>query len=115
MTKHVIDAKNKPLGRVATQAAAILMGKNSPSFARNVAPEVEVEIINASKTAINEQKKIKKTYITHSGYPGGQKEEALGLLIARKGMVEVYRRAVEGMLPKNKLQSRMINRLTVTD
>jgi large subunit ribosomal protein L13 len=115
MTKHVIDAKNKKLGRIASQAAMILMGKDTASFAKNVAPEVEVEIVNASKTAIDEKKKLDKKYITHSGYPGGQKEESLGNLIERKGIVEVYKRAVYGMLPDNKLRSRMMTRLIITE
>lgn len=115
MKKHVIDAKNKKLGRVATQVAMILMGKDTPAFAKNVAPDVEVEIINASKTAIDEKKKLDKKYITHSGHPGGQKEEALGKLLDRKGIVEVYKRAVYGMLPDNKLRSRAMTKLTITE
>lgn len=113
--KHVIDAKNKKLGRVASEAATILMGKNTPAFAKNIAPDVEVEIINASKVDISEKKKTDKFYRTHSGYPGGQKEEKLGELIERRGMGEVFKRTVAGMLPKNKLQSRMLTRLTITD
>lgn len=115
MTKYVIDAKNKKLGRVATEAATILMGKNTAAFAKNKAPEVEVEIVNAKETAINEKKKLNKTYITYSGHPGGQKEEALGKLIERKGIAEVYIRAVYGMLPDNKLRSRMMTRLKITE
>lgn len=115
MTKHVLDAKNKKLGRIASQAAMILMGKNTPQFAKNVAPEVEVEIVNASKTEINEIKKLDKTYITYTGHPGGQKEEALGKLLDRKGIAEVYRRAVYGMLPDNKLRARMMTRLIITE
>ncbi|MES3005518.1 MAG: 50S ribosomal protein L13 [Patescibacteria group bacterium] len=115
MIKHVLDAKNKKLGRIASEAASILMGKNTPQFAKNVAPEVEVEIINASKTDINEKKKLDKTYITYSGHPGGQKEEELGKLIERKGIAEVYKRAVYGMLPDNKLRARAMTKLTVTE
>lgn len=115
MTKHVIDAKNKKLGRVASEAAMILMGKNTPAFAKNSAPEVQVEIVNAAKTDIDEKKKGEKKYITHSGYPGGQKEEALGKLIERKGIAEVYKRAIYGMLPDNKLRSRMMTKLIITE
>ena len=115
MTKYVIDAKNKKLGRVASEAATMLMGKNTAAFAKNKAPEVEVEIVNAKETAINEKKKLNKTYITYSGHPGGQKEEALGKLIERKGITEVYIRAVYGMLPDNKLRSRMMTRLKITE
>ena len=115
MTKHVLDAKNKKLGRIATQAAMILMGKNTPAYAKNIVPDVEVEIINAAKTSFSEKKKLGKTYITYSGHPGGQKEEELGKLIDRKGVTEVYKRAVYGMLPSNKLRARMMVKLHITE
>lgn len=115
MTKHVIDAQNKKLGRVATEAAMILMGKNTPAFARNIAPDVKVEIINASKADISEKKKEGKFYLTYSGYPGGQKNEKLGKLIERKGTAEAFKRAVKGMLPDNKLKTKMLLNLTVTE
>lgn len=113
--KHVLDAKNKKMGRVATEAAMILMGKTTPAFAKNIAADVQVEIINASKVDISEKKKIDKTYRTYSGYPGGQKVEALGKLLDRKGIKEAFTRAVYGMLPSNKLRAIMITRLTITE
>lgn len=115
MTKHVLDAKDKKIGRVASEAAKILMGKNSTAFARNIVPEVKVEIINASKADISEKKKITRYHITYSGYPGGQKREMLGKLIERKGTTEVFKRAVKGMLPDNKLKAKMLLNLTVTE
>ncbi len=113
--KHVIDAKNKKIGRIASEAAKLLMGKDTPAFAKNIAPDVEVEIINASKADMSEKKKTEKFYRTHSGYPGGQKEEKLGDLIERLGIGEVFQRAVYGMLPTNKLRSRMMTKLTITE
>lgn len=113
--KHVIDAKNKKLGRVASEAAKLLMGKDTAEFAKNIAPEVKVEIINAAKADISEKKKTEKFYRTHSGYPGGQKEEKLGNLIERRGVAEAFRRAIYGMLPTNKLRSRMMTKLTITE
>ncbi|MEN9649553.1 MAG: hypothetical protein RL094_520 [Candidatus Parcubacteria bacterium] len=113
--KHVIDAKNKKLGRVASEAAKLLMGKDSPEFAKNVAPEVEVEIINASKLEISEKKKIDKFYRTHTGYPGGQKDEKLGDLLERRGIGEAFKRAIYGMLPANKLRARMMTKITITE
>ncbi len=115
MTKHVIDAQNKKIGRVATEAAMILMGKNTPAFARNIVPEVEVTIINAAKAEITEKKKLGKFYLTYSGYPGGQKKETLDKLIERKGITEVFKRAVKGMLPDNKLKTKMLLNLVVTE
>jgi large subunit ribosomal protein L13 len=115
MTKHVIDATNKKLGRIASEAAAILIGKNTPAFARNIAPEVKVEIINASKADITQKKKDGKFYLTYSGYPGGQKNETLAKLIERKGVTEAFIRAVKGMLPDNKLKTKMLINLTVTE
>jgi len=114
MTKHVIDAQNRKVGRVATEAAMILMGKNTAAFARNVVPEVEVEIINVTKADVSAGKKKDKYYLTYSGYPGGQKKETMDKLIDRKGMEEVFKRAVKGMLPDNKLKSIMMTRLTIT-
>lgn len=111
--KHVVDAKNQKIGRVASEIAKLLIGKNDPSFARNIVPDVQVEVINASQLELTEQKKLDKYYLTYSGYPGGQKKEKLGDLIARKGHKEVIERAVWGMLPKNKLRDQMIKGLTV--
>lgn len=114
MTKQVIDAQNKKLGRVASEIAIVLMGKNSPTYQRNIAPDVEVEVINASKMDITEIKKGDKTYKTYSGYPGGQKVEKLGALLDRKGYTEALKRAVKGMLPDNKLKARMLINIKIT-
>jgi large subunit ribosomal protein L13 len=113
--KHVIDAKNKKLGRVASEAAKILIGKDTPAFQRNIAPKVEVEIINASKADISPTKKLVKFYRTHTGYPGSQKDEKLGDLTARKGFAEAFKRAVYGMLPDNKLRSKMMVNLKISE
>jgi large subunit ribosomal protein L13 len=115
MTKHVIDAQNKKIGRIASEAAKILMGKNTPSFAKNIVPDVKVEIINASKADISSKKMDSKFYLTYSGYPGGQRNETLSKLIERKGITEVFKRAVKGMLPDNKLKTKMILNLEVTE
>ncbi len=114
MKKKIIDAQNKKLGRIATEAAMALMGKDSPDYKRNVAPDVEVQIINAGAMDISSIKKEDKYYLTHSGYPGGQKKEKLGALIDRKGAEEALKRAVKGMLPDNKLKAKMIINLKIT-
>ncbi|MEI8061728.1 MAG: uL13 family ribosomal protein [bacterium] len=113
--KHVIDAKNKKIGRVCSQVAMILMGKNAPTYERNKIPVVEVEIINTSKADISNTKKDEKTYRTYSGYPGGQKNEKLADLATRKGHSELFKRAVYGMLPSNKLRSKMMLNLKISE
>ncbi|OHA92795.1 MAG: hypothetical protein A3H52_02730 [Candidatus Zambryskibacteria bacterium RIFCSPLOWO2_02_FULL_39_26] len=115
MTKHVIDAQNKKIGRVATEAAVLLMGKNLLTFARNTVPDVKVEIKNTSKALIDEKKKLQKTYSRYSGYPGGLKKLTMAEIIAKKGYGQLFREAVSGMLPKNKLRQKMMNNLIVNE
>lgn len=115
MQKYTIDAKGKAPGRVATEVAVILMGKNRTDFARNTIPDVEIEVTNAGGLRLD-QKRIKdKKYYAYSGYPGGLKTTAQGVLVAKKGVGEVLRRAVYGMLPKNKLRPRMMKNLKIND
>ncbi len=111
---HVIDAAGKRLGKVATEAATILMGKDTPDFAKHILTEVSVKIENASKLDVPEKKKG-EIYQSYSGYPGGRNEETLEHLGKRLGYAEVVRRTVNGMLPKNKLQARMMKNLEVTE
>ena len=109
----VIDATNKTLGRVASAAAKALLGKGDASFAKNVAAAGEVKVINASKITLSGTKARTKEYIRYSGYPGGQKKETYEMLAARRGEGEAIRRAVMGMLPKNKLRPRRIKNLVI--
>jgi large subunit ribosomal protein L13 len=113
--RYTLDAENKKIGRIATQAAVYLMGKNLPLFKRNSIPEVIVEIKNAAKVSINEKKKLAKTYSRYSGYPGGLKQPTMEKVIAKKGYSEIFREAVLGMLPKNKLRTKMIKNLVITE
>ncbi len=113
--KYTIDATNKKVGRIATEAAVLLMGKNSPEFTRNTHSENEVEIINAAKASITEKKKEEKYHKSFSGYPGGLKKTALKRTIEKKGVRDVIRTAVNGMLPKNKLRALMIKNLTISE
>src|SRR4051812_17421678 len=99
-----IDAADKTLGRVASAAAKALLGKHSADFAKNVVVQDGVTIINASRVRVSGAKKLQKEYVRYSGYPGGQKIENYAMLTARKGEKEAIRKAVLGMLPKNKLQ-----------
>src|SRR4051812_31524531 len=108
-----IDAKNKTLGRVASAAAKALLGKHSAEFVRNRAAEGEVKVINASKVRLSGTKSKDKEYVRYSGYPGGQKIETYTMLTARRGTGEAIRRAVKGMLPKNKLQTPRLKNLVI--
>ena len=114
-TKYTLDAKNKRLGRLSTEAAMILMGKNTPVYAKNVVPNVMVEIVNASKADIPHAKLDSKFYKSYSGYPGGLKETSMKRMIEKKGHKELFEIAIWGMLPKNKLRAKMIQNLKVTD
>lgn len=108
-----IDAKDKTLGRVASAAAKALLGKHSADFAKNVVAGEPVTIINASRVHITGTKTLNKEYVRYSGFPGGQKIQNYAMLVAHKGEKEVIRKAVLGMLPKNRLQQKRINMLTI--
>ncbi len=108
-----IDAQDKTLGRVASAAAKALLGKHKPTFTKHQVMGEEVTIVNAAKVRITGNKERDKEYVRYSGYPGGQKIERYEQLVARRGHGEVLRRAILGMLPKNKLQTRRIKLLTI--
>lgn len=111
--KYTIDAKGRVPGRVATEAAVLLMGKNRTDFARNKIPEVEVEVTNASSMKLEAKKLMDKKYYSHSGYPGNLKTRSQEHIVNTKGASEVLRRAIYGMLPKNKLRPRMMKNLKI--
>lgn len=112
--EYKIDATNKRLGNIATEAATYLQGKDLPDFVNNVVAPVSVTIENASKMDIPDKKKG-EIYQSYSGYPGGRSEETLEHLGKRLGYSEVVRRTIKGMLPKNKLQAVMMKNLIVTE
>jgi large subunit ribosomal protein L13 len=111
---HTIDATGKRLGKIATEAANVLMGKDQVTFAKHILEDVIVTIENASKMDIPEKKKS-EIYQSYSGYPGGRKTETLEHLGTRLGYGEVIRRTVQGMLPDNKLKKRLMKHLIVTE
>lgn len=112
--EYSIDATGKRLGKIATEAASYLIGKNSSSVARNIVTPVTVNITNVSKMDLSE-KKSKEIYQSYSGYPGGRKTETMEHLGTRRGYSEAVRRTIKGMLPKNKLQPLMMKNLNVTE
>ncbi len=109
---HLIDVRDRVLGRVATEIAQKLMGKYKPYFVRHLDCGDNVVVINATYVAVTGKKEKEKVYTRYSGYPGGLKEKALWQLRREKPR-EVIRHAVYGMLPKNKLRDRLITRLWV--
>lgn len=113
--KYTIDATNRKLGRVATEAAVFLVGKERPDFERNKLSGNLVEIINTSKADIDVKKIETKEYNRYSGYPGGLKTETMKKVISKKGYVEVFKKAVYGMLPSNRLRDKMMKNLTITE
>ncbi len=112
---YTIDAQGKKMGRIASEAATILMGKNTPAYARNKAPEVTVTILNCAQAAIDSKKKEDKKYVNYTGFRGGLDTETLGHLIERKGASEAFRRAVYRMLPSNSLRKEMMKNLIIND
>ena len=103
---YVIDASGKTLGRLATQCATILRGKNKPSFTPNVDCGDNVIIINAAKVVYSGDQENKKTYYHHSMFPGGLKSVSIGEL-KRENPVLLVEKAVKGMLPHTKLGDQM--------
>ena len=109
---HLIDAKGQTLGRVAVEIAAKLIGKSKPYFVRNLDCGDYVVVINAKQVQVTGHKESEKLYTRYSGFPGGLKKKAFWQ-VREENPKEIIRRAVMGMLPKNKLRDRMITRLHV--
>lgn len=109
---HLIDAKDKILGRIATEVATILMGKNKVNFVPYLDNGDFVVVTNASKIKVTGKKMQDKKYIRHSGYPGGLKVETLDKVLF-KNPSKVIEHAVKGMLPGTKLGRQMIKKLKV--
>lgn len=111
--EYTIDVKGKSLGRAASEVAAILRGKNTPGFTSNKAPDVKVEILNVADIKISGNKMDQRDYKSFSGYPGGLKLTKMKEVVKKKGNEFIFKKAVLGMLPKNKLQSIMIKNLII--
>jgi large subunit ribosomal protein L13 len=109
---HIIDASDEILGKLATRVAKLLSGKHKPMFARNMDVGDFVVVINASKVRFTGNKMKQKMYYHHSGYPGGLRSEKLEDLM-EKYPERVIENAVKGMLPRNKLNARMMKRLRI--
>jgi large subunit ribosomal protein L13 len=108
----LVDAKDEILGRLASKVAKILRGKNKPSFTPHVDCGDNVIVINASQIQLTGNKMTDKQYVSHSGYPGGQKFISPEALLAKKPNA-VVEKAVKGMLPKNRLGRELFRNLYV--
>ena len=108
----VVDAENIVLGRLATQIANVLRGKHKPVYTPSVDTGDFVIVVNAEKIALTGSKTVGKIYYSHSGFPGGIKSATAGEMLNTKPE-EVIRKAVKGMLPKNKLARHMLKKLKV--
>lgn len=110
---YTIDATGRSLGRICSEAAAKLRGKNLVTFERHLVSSNKVKIVNASQMKISARKQATKLYKRYSGYPGGLRFEALGPKLARRGAAQIFRLAIKRMLPANKLRDRIMKNLTV--
>jgi large subunit ribosomal protein L13 len=109
---YVIDAEDLVLGRLATEAARILRGKHKPVYAPHLDMGDHVVIVNAEKVVLTSDKADKKVVYRHTGFPGGLKARTFADAHARKPE-ESVRRAIKGMLPKNRLGAQMLSKLKV--
>jgi len=109
---HLVDAKGKTLGRLASRIALLLRGKHKPIFTPHVDAGDFVVVVNAEKVNLTGKKWQEKLYIYHTGYPGGLKSTSAEK-VRDKNPERLITMAVQGMLPKNKLGKKMIKKLKV--
>lgn len=109
---YIVDAKDQVLGRLASEVAKVIRGKNKPVFTPNTDTGDYVIVINAKQVKVTGKREFLKTYSHHSGYPGGLKTKSFIELIQKKPEY-VIESAVKGMLPKNRLGNQLIKKLKV--
>jgi large subunit ribosomal protein L13 len=109
---YVVDAEGQTLGRLATQIADMLRGKRKPEYTPHVDTGDFIVVVNAEKIRVTGNKLEQKTYWRHSGYPGGIKSRTLAEMLERRPE-EVIRKAVKGMLPRNRLARQQLTKLKV--
>ena len=109
---YLVDAEGKTLGRLATQIADTLRGKGKPQFTPHIDTGDFVVVVNAEKIAVTGKKLDEKMYYRHSGYPGGLKQRPLREQLERQP-TEVLRKAVKGMLPRNRLGRQQLTKLKI--
>jgi len=109
---YLVDADGQTLGRLATRLADLLRGKGKPQFTPHVDTGDFVVVVNAEKVAVTGNKLDSKIYYRHSGYPGGLRQRTLREQLARRPE-EVLRKAVKGMLPRNRLSRQQLTKLKI--
>lgn len=109
---YVVDAKDLVLGRLATRVASVIRGKHKAIFTPNMDTGDFVIVLNADKVRLTGKRELQKNYISHSGYPGGQKVSSFAEMM-QKHPERVVEKAVKGMLPKNRLGRQLIKKLKV--
>jgi large subunit ribosomal protein L13 len=113
--EKIIDAKDRTLGRVATEVAMSLMGKTKPTFERNVYSGLPVKVVNASKLRITVKKLAEIYHTRYSGIPGGLRVTSGTETAEKKGYKELIKLATFNMLPDNKLRREMMKHLKIED
>ncbi len=111
---HIVDATDQPLGRLAVRVAVLLRGKDKADFRHHIDGQERVLVKNIKRIKFSGKKLGQKIYYSHSGYMGGLRTEHLSALFLKRP-TEVLRKAVWGMLPKNRLRSKTIKRLTIEE
>ncbi len=109
---YLVDAEGETLGRLATEIADVLRGKRKPAYTPHVDTGDFVVVVNAEKIHVTGNKLEQKIYYRHSGYPGGLRQRTLAEQLQRRPE-EVIRKAVKGMLPKNRLAAAQLRKLKV--
>lgn len=109
---HIVDVKEKVLGRIATSISQLLMGKNKPYFVPNLDCGDHVVVINAAKIEVTGKKAKQKMYGRYSGYPGGLKLKSFEQ-VQEEDPERIVFEAVAGMLPQNKIKDQMLKRLYI--
>lgn len=112
-TTHTIDATDRTLGRVCSEAANVLLGKRSVHFTKNMALPVTVTVENASKMHLPTTRTKGKIYTRYTGFPGGLREMSMEEMITKKGIEEVVKKTVDGMIPRNRLRAPRMKNLIV--
>ena len=112
---HTIDATDRTLGRVASEAAHALLGKRSAHFVKNQAMPIKVVVENASKMHLPTRRVKGKVYTRYTGYPGGFYKMSMEEMITKKGIGAVVKKTVDGMIPRNKLRTPRMKNLTVNE
>ena len=110
---YTIDATDRTLGRVASQAAHALLGKRSAKYVQYLAMPIKVIVENASKLHLPARRTEGKVYTHYTGYPGGLRMITMKETITKKGVEEVVRRTVDGMLPRNRLRALRMKNLII--